>query len=292
MASVKPVQNHVENPAEYALENFSHNVVSLGRVLTPNPARHVGQAVPQVNKITAGDLMDALKAGMADMGALRDDILFIGLIYPVAGLMLAGLAANYALLPMVFPLASGFALLGPVAAIGLYEMSRRRERGEHVTWVDGFKVLQSPAIGSILGLGLVFLTLFGLWMGAAYELNLALLGPAAPPTLRAFEQNLFWTQGGLSLIVGGWALGLVFAVVAFAMGVVSFPLMLDRDVDMWTAIGTSLKAVRMNPGVMALWGLIVAGLLVAGSIPALVGLVFVMPVLGHASWHLYRKVVA
>ncbi|MBS0363406.1 MAG: DUF2189 domain-containing protein [Proteobacteria bacterium] len=284
-------ENHVENPAEYALENFSYNVVAAVRVFTPNPARHVGQAIPEVRKIAAGDLMDALKAGMADMGALRDDILFIGLIYPVAGLMLAAFAANYALLPMIFPLASGFALVGPVAAIGLYEMSRRREMGQRVTWADGFKVLRSPAIGSILGLGALFLLLFGLWMGAAYELNLALLGPAAPPTIRAFEQNLFWTQAGGGLIVGGIGIGFLFAVVAFAMGVVSFPLMLDRDVDMWVAIGTSVKAVAKNPGVMALWGLIVAGLLVAGSIPALVGLVFVMPVLGHASWHLYRKVV-
>jgi uncharacterized membrane protein len=291
MASTLPVENHVENPAEYALENFSHNVGAAVRVLTPNPARHVGQAIPQVRRIEAGDLMDALKAGMADLGALRDDILFIGLIYPVAGLLLAAMAANYALLPMVFPLASGFALLGPVAAIGLYEMSRRREQGEHVTWADGFRVLQSPAIGSILGLGAVFLALFGVWLGASYELNLALMGPGAPPTIRAFEQNLFWTQAGGTLIVAGFAMGFLFAVVAFAMGVVSFPLMLDRDVDMWVAIGTSLKAVRKNPGVMALWGLIVAGLLVAGSIPALVGLVFVMPVLGHASWHLYRKVV-
>ncbi|HEY3951710.1 DUF2189 domain-containing protein [Phenylobacterium sp.] len=284
-------ENHVENPAEYALENFSHNVSAAVHALTPNPARHVGQAVPQVRRITVQDLKDSLRAGVADLGALRDDILFIGLIYPVAGLVLARLAADYALLPMVFPLASGFALLGPVAAIGLYEMSRRRERGEHVTWADGFKVLQSPAIGSILGLGALFLLLFGLWMAAAYELNLALLGPAAPPTIRAFEQNLFWTQAGGTLIAGGIGIGFLFAVAAFAMGVVSFPLMLDRDVDMWVAIGTSVKAVAKNPGIMALWGLIFAGLLVAGSIPALVGLVFVMPVLGHASWHLYRKVV-
>ncbi|MBS0331925.1 MAG: DUF2189 domain-containing protein [Proteobacteria bacterium] len=292
MASNYQAENHVENPAEYALENFSHNVGAVARALTPNPARHVGQAVPEVRRITVQDLKDSLRAGMSDVGAFRDDVLFIGLIYPVAGLVLAWLAANQALLPLVFPLASGFALLGPVAAIGLYEMSRRREAGQSVTWADGFKVLQSPAIGSILGLGALFLLLFGLWMAAAYELNLALMGPGAPPTIRAFSQNLFWTHAGGTLIVAGIGIGFLFAVVAFAMGVVSFPLMLDRDVDMWVAIGTSVKAVAKNPGVMALWGLIVAGLLVAGSIPALVGLVFVMPLLGHASWRLYRKVVA
>lgn len=291
MAPVQPVENHVENPAEYALENFSHNLGAAVRALTPNPARHDGQAVPQVRAITVQDQLDALRHGVEDTGALRDDILFIGLIYPVAGLVLARIAADYALLPMIFPLASGFTILGPVAAIGLYEMSRRREKGVPVSWADAFKVLKSPAIGSILGLGAAFMLLFGLWLGAAYELNLAVMGPSAPPTLRAFEQNLFWTQAGGTLIAGGIAMGFVFAVVAFVMGVVSFPLMLDRDVDMWVAIGTSLKAVAKNPGVLALWGLIVAAALVAGSIPALVGLVFVMPVLGHASWHLYRKLV-
>lgn len=283
--------NHVENPAELMLENLTGNLSAAVKVLTPNPARHLDQAVPEVRAITVDDLMDALRKGVADLGALRDDILFIGLIYPVAGLVLARLAANYALLPMIFPLASGFALLGPVAAIGLYEMSRRREQGGRVTWADGFGVLQSPALGSIIGLGLVFLALFGLWLGAAYEINLATLGPAAPPTLRAFEQNVLWTQAGGTLIVAGLGVGFLFAVVAFAIGVVSFPLMLDRDVDMWVAVGTSLRAIAKNPGVMAIWGLMVASGLLLGSIPALVGLVFVMPVLGHASWHLYRKVV-
>jgi uncharacterized membrane protein len=284
-------EHHVENPAEYVIEKFTWNLSAASRAILPNPARHAGQVAPQVRTITTQDLVESLRQGMADMGALRDDILFIGLIYPVAGLVLARLAFSYDLLPMVFPLASGFAILGPLAAIGLYEMSRRRERGEHVTWLDGFKVLQSPALGSIVGLGAIYLALFGLWLGAAYEINLATFGPAAPPTIRAFEHNLFWTQAGGTLIFSGLFVGLLFAAVAFAIGVVSFPLMLDRDVDMWVAIGTSIKAVAKNPGTMALWGLIVAGALVLGSIPFLVGLIFVVPVLGHASWHLYRKLV-
>jgi uncharacterized membrane protein len=284
-------ENHVENPIEYMLEKASWNLAAVGRALTPNPARHVGQAVPQVRKITVHDLMDALREGAGDVGALRDDILFIGLIYPVAGLVMARLAFSYDFLPMVFPLASGFAILGPLAAVGLYEMSRRREMGGRVTWADGFGVLQSPALGSILGLGAIFLALFGLWLGVAYEINLATLGPATPPTLLAFEHNLFWTQAGAILIATGIGAGFLFAAVAFALGVVSFPLLLDRDVDLWAAIGASFRAIAANPGVMALWGLIVAGLLVLGSLPALVGLIFVMPMLGHASWRLYRKVV-
>jgi uncharacterized membrane protein len=285
-------EHHIENPFEYVLEKLSWTASDIGRVIVPHPARHAGQAVPQVRRITAADLWQALRQGAADVGALRDDVLFIGVIYPLAGLVLAALAANANLLPMIFPLASGFAILGPVAAIGLYEMSRRRERGEHVTWLDGFGVLRSPALGDIIALGAILLALFGLWLAAAYELNLAIMGPHAPPTIRAFTQNVFWTQAGGTLIVAGLGVGFLFAAAAFAVGVISFPLLLDRDVGLWTAVGASFKAIAANPGVMALWGLIVAAALLLGSLPALVGLIFVMPMLGHASWHLYRKVIA
>jgi uncharacterized membrane protein len=292
MASQNPIdKNHVENPFEFVIEKLTWSVVDVGRAIVPHPERHVGQAVPQVRRIGVADLADALRKAWGDITATRDDVLFIGVIYPAAGLVLAGLASGADLLPMIFPLASGFALLGPVAAVGLYEMSRRREQGEPVTWADAFGVMKSPALGSILGLGLVFLALFGLWLGAAYEINLATLGAAAPPTLLAFTHNVFWTRAGWALIAGGVGVGFLFAVAAFVIGVISFPLLLDRDVGMWRAVGASLRAVAANPGVMALWGLIVAGGLLLGSLPALVGLIIVMPLLGHATWHLYRKVI-
>jgi uncharacterized membrane protein len=284
-------ENHVENPFEYVIEKAVYNVTAVGRALVPHPERHAGEVAPQVRKISFDDVQDALRAGAADLGALRDDVLFIGIIYPVAGLVLAALAANTNLLPMIFPLASGFAILGPVAAVGLYEMSRRREQGERVNWLSGFGVLSSPALGSILALGVVLLALFGLWLGCAYELNLAIMGPKAPPTIRAFSQNLFWTREGGALIAAGLGVGFLFAVAAFVIGVVSFPLLLDRDVTVGTAVATSIKACLKNPGVMFLWGLIVAGALVLGSLPALVGLIVVVPLLGHASWHLYRRLV-
>jgi len=284
-------ENHVENPFEYVLERGVGNIAAASKVLIPHPERHAGQAVPQVRTISMADVQEALRLGAQDLGALRDDILFIGVIYPVAGLVLAALAANAALLPMVFPLASGFAILGPVAAVGLYEMSRRREQGDHVTWADGFGVLGSPALGSIVVLGAVLLALFGAWLGVAYELNLAIMGPSAPPTLRAFEQNLFWTREGGALIAAGFVVGFLFAVVAFAISVVSFPLLLDRDVGVGVAIRTSIQACLKNPGVMFLWGVIVAAALAIGSLPALVGLIVVVPLLGHASWHLYRRIV-
>jgi uncharacterized membrane protein len=284
-------QHHVENPFEFVIEKLTWGVSDIGKRILPHPERHLGQAVPQVRKITVADLRDVLAKAWDDIAATRDDILFIGVIYPVAGLILAALASGNDLLPMVFPLVSGFAILGPVAAVGLYEMSRRREEGRPVTWADAFGVLSSPALGSILGLGAVLLAMFGLWLFAAYQINLATLGPVVPPTLRAFEHDVFFTEAGRAVIVAGIGTGFLFALLAFAVGLVSFPLLLDRDVDMWIAVGTSFRAIAANPVVMAMWAAIVVGGLVLGSLPALVGLIIVMPLLGHATWHLYRKVV-
>jgi uncharacterized membrane protein len=285
-------EHHIENPAEFVVEKLGWAVRDLSRVIIPHPARHVGQAVPQVRRIGVADLRDALRQGVADMGAFRDDVLFIGVIYPLAGLLLARVAFSMQLLPMLFPLASGFAILGPVAATGLYEMSRRRELGEHVTWATAFEAFKSPAIGSIVGMGLILLALFGLWLAAGYQIGLATLGPTAPPTVRAFTHDVFWSNASGALIVGGVGVGFLFAAAAFALSVVSVPLLLDRDVGLWVAIGTSIKAVMANFGTMVLWGLIIAASLALGSLPALVGLVFVVPVLGHASWHLYKKMIA
>jgi uncharacterized membrane protein len=291
MAANDRAENHVENPFEFVLEKLGWAVADVGRAVLPNPARHQGQAVPVVRKITARDLAEALRKGVADVGATRDDVLFIGLIYPLAGLVLARLAFSLDLLPLVFPLASGFALIGPFAAIGLYELSRRREQGLSVRWTDAFGVLRSPAIGSILLLGAIELALFALWLGVAYQIYLTNLGHAAPQTVASFERSVFQTGGGWAMIAEGFGVGFLFAVLAFALSVVSFPLLLDRDVGVTTAITTSLRAVSANAGVMTLWGLIVASALVLGSLPALVGLIFVVPVLGHATWHLYRKLI-
>lgn len=285
-------RNHVENPAEFVGEKLAWAFRDFAKFVIPHPERHAGQTVPEVRRISMADLRDALSKGAHDVGGLRDDVLFVAIIYPLAGLVLAAAAFNYNLLMMLFPLASGFAIIGPVAATGLYEMSRRREQGEHVTWMDAFKVFNSPAIGSIVGMGFILLGLFALWLGAAYQIGVGAIGAETPPTLSMFLQQVFASEASPTLIIGGFGVGFLFALLAFVLSVVAIPLLLDRDVGLWNAIGASLKACATNPGPMAAWAAIIAGALVLGSIPLLVGLIVVVPWLGHASWHLYRKLVA
>lgn len=278
--------NHIENPLEYLMHG-----ISGAFSFTPRPRNPAARVAPRVRRLTAADIRDALRSGLSDFGAARDDVVFIALIYPLAGLALAALAANMALLPMVFPLLSGFALLGPLAAIGLYEISRRRESGAEVSWMDAAQVFRSPAIGSIMTMGLIVVALFVAWLGASYALSAALFGYQAP-TLENFVQQVFATNEGHAMIAIGVGMGFLFALVAFAVSAVSFPLLLDRHVDVDIAIGTSLRVVKENPGAMALWAFIVVAALILGSLPALLGLIVVVPVLGHATWHLYRKAVA
>ncbi|MDB5445079.1 MAG: cytochrome c oxidase subunit [Phenylobacterium sp.] len=283
--------NHVENPIEYALEKASWALRDIGRAITAPPRQHAPDAPIEVRPITPQDLGEALRAGLADLGASRADVVFIALIYPLAGLVLARMAFSYDMLPLIFPLASGFAILGPVAAVGLYEISRRREAGEPLTAQAGLDVLRSPALGSILGLGAILVLLFLAWVAAAWAIYALTLGPAPPTSLGGFMHDVFQTSAGWTMIIVGCAVGALFAGAAFALSVVSFPLLLDRDVGMGSAMGASWRAVRKNPQTMFMWAALVAGALVLGSIPALVGLIFVVPLLGHATWHLYRRTV-
>jgi uncharacterized membrane protein len=250
-----------------------------------------GAVLPAVRTIGPADLKDALARGYADLSAKPSQEIFLCVIYPVVGLVLARLAFGNDVLPLLFPLAAGFALLGPFAAIGLYELSRRREQGRDASWWRAFEVVRSPSFGAILALGVLLMAIFLIWLAVAQSLYVATFGYTPAASMPDFINQIFTTRAGWTLIIVGNGIGFLFAVVALAISVVSFPLLLDRDVGAAVAILTSIKAVRTNPGPMALWGLIVAALLVLGSLPFLLGLAVVLPLLGHATWHLYRKVV-
>lgn len=248
-------------------------------------------ATPEIKTISGGDLRAALAAGLEDFKLMPSHLVFLTLIYPLLGIVLAALAFGNDLLPLVYPLITGFALLGPLAAIGMYELSRRRERGLPTGWTESFDVLRNPAIGSIAALGIMLLVLFGLWLLTAQALAGWLYGTQMPSSIVAFFGDVLTTGRGWTLIILGGLAGFAFAVLVLMVSVVSFPLLVDRNVGAATAVETSLRAVRANPGPMAVWGLTVAGLLALGSIPFFLGLAVVLPVLGHATWHLYRRLV-
>lgn len=278
----------IRNPVEWSWDQLKHTgtaLASAGRALRAH------EATPQVRRIEIADLKAVLRKGLDDFGTYRSDVIFLCIIYPIAGLLLARFAFHQDLLPLLFPLASGFALIGPVAAVGLYEMSRRREEGVDITWADAFGVIRAPSFGAILVLGVILLVIFLAWLIAADAIYNATLGPEPPASTAAFIRDVLSTNAGWVMIVAGCGAGFLFALLVLAISVVSFPLLLDRDVGLYTAMATSTRAVVANPVPMAAWGLIVAGGLVLGSIPILLGLIIVMPVLGHATWHLYRKVV-
>lgn len=248
-------------------------------------------AYPTVRRIGTNDLVDALRRGADDFLAAPTHLAFLGLIYPIFGVVLGALTFSANALPLLFPLVSGFALVGPVAAIGLYELSRRRELGLDTSWLHLFDVLRSPSLPAILALGFVLMGIFVVWLMTAQALYEWLYGPFAPRSYPAFLWEVLTTPRGWTLIVLGHAIGFVFAAVVFGISVVSFPLLLDRDVGAACAVQTSVRAVLANPGPMAVWAMIIAALLIIGSAPLMVGLAVVMPILGHASWHLYRRVV-
>ena len=244
-----------------------------------------------IRKIGLSDLSDALRLGWEDFKAVPSHAIILCVIYPVLGLVLFRMVLGYSVLPLLFPLAAGFTLIGPFAALGLYELSRRRERGEEAAAWDAIDVLRAPSFGAMLGLGTLLLALFGIWITAADAIYIATIGHAPAASIPDFATRVLTTPEGWSLIVVGCGVGFLFAVVALCVSVVSFPLMLDRHANAIDAIRTSLRAVMKNPFAMAAWGLIVAVLLAIGSLPFFVGLAVVLPVLGHATWHLYRKMV-
>lgn len=256
------------------------------------PTHQASSATPTIRRIGIADLRAVLRLGWEDFRAAPSQLFFLCIIYPVVALVFWKFARGHAIIPLFYPLASGFSLVGPIAAIGLYEISKRRERGQPATWRNCFDVFQSPALNSILALALVLLVIFVLWVAVADALFRSVFDTAGFSLMSGFLGVLFTSPGGWLLIIVGNLIGLVFATVVLCISVVSFPMMIDRNVDVMLAVRTSLQAVTQNRLVLAVWGVAVAILIALGMLMAFVGLAIVLPVLGHATWHLYRRLVA
>lgn len=249
------------------------------------------QADPVVRAIGLSDIRIALAKGYRDFMETPTQLLFLGIIYPIIGFVAARAASGGALLPLLYPLVAGLSLMGPIAALGIYELSRRQEKGLPTTWLNAFDVLRSPAIGTIAMLGVIMSVIFVAWLFAAQAVYRSTMGEHLPPSFWALLIEVATTRAGWSLILWGNLVGFFFALVILTLTVVSFPLLLDRNVALRVAVQTSMRAVLRNPVPMAAWGVIVAVFLALGCLPLFIGLAVVMPLLGHATWHLYRRVV-
>ena len=259
----------------------SENAIDAGTRVAQSGIREIGTA----------DLRDAVARGIADFMEQPTHLIFLCAIYPVVGLFVARLVAGYDILPLLFPLVAGFSLIGPLAATGLYELSRRRELGLDLSWWHVFDVLRSPSRPAIVVIGVAMAAIFVAWLIAAQAIFTMMFGNWVPASIGEFSHEVFATNSGWALIAVGCGVGFIFAVVVLTISVVSLPMLLDRDVGAMRAVQTSIRAVLANPGTMMVWGLFVVGTLVVGSLPLFVGLAIVLPVLGHSTWHLYRKVV-
>jgi uncharacterized membrane protein len=277
----------IGNPLSWTM-NALGSVAGYASVVTA-PAQ--SDTPPVTRKLTVQDLRTALRKGWVDLSEMRSDVMFACMLYPIMGAVLLGLAAEGSLTHLLFPVLSGFALVGPVAGLGLYELSRRREAGLEVGWASMFDVLRSPRFPRIIMLALFNGVIFMAWLLLADTIHALTLGPEKPASLMALLTEAVSTPAGWAMIVVGTGVGFVLAAAVLAVSVVSFPLLLDRDVSLPVAVMTSVRVARENPTVIATWGLIVAFGLALGILPVLVGLIVVLPVLGHATWHLYRAAV-
>ena len=289
----------IRNPVEWVMDELrgvARGVGDAGRSVE-HTSTHLFSRPLAVSQIGISDLREVLARGFDDFMAYRTDIIFLIAIYPLASLAIGAAALHHEFIPMLFPIVSGSVIMGPFVGVFLYELSRRREinlERHHVdshSWTNAFTVTRRRNFGAITLLGFMLVVMYLVWLGAAFWIYRVTHGPQPVESVGRFVQDLFLTQAGWWLIGIGLAVGFLFAVLALMMTVVSFPLLIDRDVGLGTAVETSFRAVRANPVPIAAWGLVVAGGLVAAAIPLLIGLAIAMPVLCHASWHLYRKLI-
>jgi uncharacterized membrane protein len=259
------------------------------RTIARTPGKRT-KSIP-VRPIVTADLTGALAEGWSDFMSMRGDIIFLALLYPIIGIVAAIATVGGPLLPLFLPLVSGVGLLGPVVAVGFYEMARRREMGLQSNWPHFLDVRKRPSFDEIATVTGLLFAIFGLWLFAAGALYVALFGWTAQPSAAVFLTEIFTTERGWMLMLIGGTIGGLFAAAVLAISVVSMPMLVDSKISASEAVATSIRAVQANPGPMLRWGLIVAALLVAGSIPLFIGLAVVLPWLGYSTWHLYARLV-
>ena len=249
-----------------------------------------GKVDPVVRPIAATDIAEALIEGLRDFQALPIYGLAFGALYAAGGIAIILCLTAFGMAYLAYPLAAGFALIGPFVAIGLYEVSRRRETGQPVSFGAIWSTIRSRS--EIGWMAFVTLFVFVTWMYQVWLLISLLLGPHTSfSTLQEFITVVLTTKEGLLFLAIGNAVGALLSLILFSLTVVSFPLLLEREVDFVTAMVTSVRAVVTSPLPMIGWAAVIVMLLIVSALPYFLGLVVTVPVLGHATWHLYRRIV-
>ncbi|WP_417308935.1 DUF2189 domain-containing protein [Devosia sp.] len=249
-----------------------------------------GQFVlPETRRLRFDDVLLAIRSGVKDFGRTSSHVIVLSLLYTLVAVLLVVWTSGNNAWPLVYPLITGFAFLGPLAALPLYELSRRLSKGEPPSLAAALQVFSTRSLASIMLVGLVLLVLFTAWLTVAQALYVLSFGVAAPHSMSAFLNQLLFTANGRDLIVFGNLVALALAIVVLAISFVTVPLLLDQDVGAAVAVMISIRMTMRNPVVALTWGLIVAISLLIGAAILVVGLAVVIPILGHASWHLYQR---
>jgi uncharacterized membrane protein len=244
-----------------------------------------------VRTITDDDLRFSLSQGYEDFGDLRGDLIFAGLIYTIIGLAAVVMTTSRPLMPFFYPVVAGVALLGPIAAVGFYELARRRESGQEVHWFNFLDVRKRPSLDDMGMVAGLLLVIFVGWLVAAAALYALIFGWQTPTSIGDFLSMIFTTARGWTLIIAGAVVGAIFGWIVLALSVASLPMLVDCDVSASEAVSASWRAAHANKREMVRWGIVVTALLVLGSIPLFVGLAFVLPWLGYSTWHLYTRLI-
>ncbi|MBI1219421.1 MAG: DUF2189 domain-containing protein [Rhodobacteraceae bacterium] len=248
--------------------------------------------VPEVRMIAVHTVTDALAQGLRDYVRAPLFGLFFSAVYVAGGLVLDSILVAAGREWWLLPFAVGFPILGPFAAVGLYEVSRRLEAGEPLDWGAVLGVVLHQKDRQIPAMAVVVLFLFLVWLFVAHTIFALFLGLSAMVNVSTDPLAVLFSSDGITMLAVGSVVGAGFAGVLFAITVVGLPLLLDKEIDFVTAMITSVSAVIQNPGPMLLWGATIAVLLFVAMLPAFLGLFIVLPVLGHASWHIYRATLA
>ncbi|WP_425358800.1 DUF2189 domain-containing protein [Aquibium carbonis] len=262
---------------------------------TPREAPPVGQtmapSMPRVNALTVADLRECLMLGLSDFARAPLYGLFFGGVFAAAGIAIVlGLTA-WDMPWMIYPFAIGFPLIGPFAAAGLYEVSRRLEIGRPLDRAQVLSVIWAQRRREISWMAFVMLFVFWMWMYQIRLLIALFLGRMSFSTLEKFATIVFTTQQGWIFLAVGHVVGAALSLILFSITVVSIPLLMERQIDFVTAMITSVKAVIASPGPMLGWGVFVTIAMLVACAPFFLGLLIVLPVLGHATWHIYRRAV-